>query len=311
MEAFHYNSKSILERSYLNVPTKPEERVDRPTWGVRLGLFLLFLGCGLAMLPANWLSPILQPLYWIGFCVLFLLIALWLSRHARFSQFWEVFYAFFVFMVGIVLSSDVVIDPLFEAFHIQDTTLLGITLGRLVYMLVVVLSILMLTAVVGRDWPSLYLQKGNLKLGLGIGFISFVGMWALIILGIASGNYPTELFYAENLTLERVLPWIPWITGSVLFIGIREELWFRGLFLKKYEPYLGTKTSNLLQAIIFTLAHIGVTYTPALGGFLLVTFAVGLIYGYLMQKTDSLIASVMFHATMDITLIIGVVSTTL
>jgi len=47
-----------------------------------------------------------------------------------------------------------------------------------------------------------------------------------------------------------------------LLNGARKELWFRRLFLKKYDPLLGSKTSYLLQATAFAFTHIRVIYTP-------------------------------------------------
>jgi len=56
----------------------------------------------------------------------------------------------------------------------------------------------------------------------------------------------------------------------------------------------------MLAAIIFTSFHVQVTYTPALLPFLGITFVSGLFYGYLMQKSGSVLAPAIFHAGMDI-----------
>src|SRR5205085_55356 len=86
----------------------------------------------------------------------------------------------------------------------------------------------------------------------------------------------------------------------VLCNGLREELWFRGLFLKKYGKFLGPWSSNMLSALIFTSFHVQVTYTPALLPFLAITLISGLFFGYLMQKSASLFPSAIFHAGSDI-----------
>jgi len=95
--------------------------------------------------------------------------------------------------------------------------------------------------------------------------------------------------------------------------GIGEELLYRGIFLKKYEPLLGSNSSNLLQAIIFSLNHTvagsgNITYTPFTAGFVLFTFLLGLAWGYMMRKTDSLIGSILFHAGSDIPVFFGIFS---
>jgi uncharacterized protein len=86
----------------------------------------------------------------------------------------------------------------------------------------------------------------------------------------------------------------------VLLNGLREELWFRGLFLKRYERFLGPGASNVLTAIIFTSFHVQVQYTPQLLPFLGFTFILGLVLGSLMQRSGSILGSVLFHAGSDI-----------
>jgi hypothetical protein len=66
--------------------------------------------------------------------------------------------------------------------------------------------------------------------------------------------------------------------------GLREELLYIGPFLKKYEPLLGSNSSNLLQAMIFSLSHsvagIGTAAdTPFTALLVLITFILGFIWG--------------------------------
>jgi membrane protease YdiL (CAAX protease family) len=75
-----------------------------------------------------------------------------------------------------------------------------------------------------------------------------------------------------------------------------EELLYRGLFLKQYEPFLGKGLSNLLTAVIFTLIHLQVTYPSDMVQFLFIALAFGLVWGYMMQKTDNIWGAVLFHA---------------
>jgi membrane protease YdiL (CAAX protease family) len=100
----------------------------------------------------------------------------------------------------------------------------------------------------------------------------------------------------------------PIVVVFVLLNGFKEELWFRGIFLKKYETFLGVWPSNILAAFVFAVAHIGVEYTPVLFIFLGITFLLGLAWGYVMRKTDSIIGSALFHAAMDIAIILGIFS---
>jgi hypothetical protein len=106
---------------------------------------------------------------------------------------------------------------------------------------------------------------------------------------------------------------MPWILPIVFANGLREELLYRGLFLRKYESLLGKAPSGLLQALIFSLSHsvagIGITqYTPYISLLVVSTFILGLVLGYVMQKTDSIIGPILLHAGTDIPIFIGIFS---
>jgi uncharacterized protein len=100
--------------------------------------------------------------------------------------------------------------------------------------------------------------------------------------------------------LARILQWIPWILIFIAGNALNEELLFRGLFLRKIEPFIGKFHSNIVLAIPFVLHHTGVTYTNNALMFLAYLLPLALIWGWLIQKTDSLWASVLFHAGTDI-----------
>jgi membrane protease YdiL (CAAX protease family) len=62
-------------------------------------------------------------------------------------------------------------------------------------------------------------------------------------------------------------------------------------------------------AIPFALHHTGVSYTPDTITFLAILVPLALAWGYIMQKTDSLWGSVLFHAGTDIPIVLGIFST--
>ena len=117
-----------------------------------------------------------------------------------------------------------------------------------------------------------------------------------------------SLFNARNLTFSRILPWIPWILVFVLANATMEEILFRGLFLRKLEPIAGKFVANLLVAFVFTLLHGAANYTADQYLFLAILFPLALTWGYIMQKTDAVWASILFHAGMDIPIILGIFS---
>jgi len=167
---------------------------------------------------------------------------------------------------------------------------------------VVVCVVVGCTLASGDKLGSIYMQKGKLKLGLLIGFGTF--------LLVAAGSLPmATLFKSQNLSSARLIPWIPWVLIFVLSNATLEELLFRGLFLRKLEPFFGKFFSNLLIAFVFTLMHGAVTYTVDQYKFLAILFPLALLWGYIMQKTDAIWTSILFHAGMDIPIILSVFST--
>jgi len=83
--------------------------------------------------------------------------------------------------------------------------------------------------------------------------------------------------------------------------------------LKKYDPLLGSRSSNVLQAIIFSLSHTVagrgvIAYTSYMPVLVVFTLALGLVWGFLMQKTNNIYGSVLFHAGSDLPVFLGVFS---
>ena len=183
----------------------------------------------------------------------------------------------------------------------------GLVLDMLVSTSIIVSIIILLNRISGNTLSSIFINKGKIKLGMIIGF---TGFFIFALTSIPAAEY---LFQGQNLSLDKVITWLPWIIPIVLLNGFREELMYRGLFLKKFEAELGSKTSNLLQAIIFSLSHsvAGVgpnAYTPFIWVLVLFTFSLGLAWGYIMQRTNSIFGSIFFHAGTDIPVFIGIFS---
>ncbi|MEM5776181.1 MAG: CPBP family intramembrane glutamic endopeptidase, partial [Anaerolineaceae bacterium] len=154
----------------------------------------------------------------------------------------------------------------------------------------------------GGSPGSIYVQRGRLKQGLLIGLIAF---------GIAAaGAVPmsTLMFAGKSVSLIQVLRWAPWILAAVLANAAYEELLFRGLFLRKLEAHFGKVVSNGLIALVFTGLHLGVAYPKDQMLFLVILIPLALAWGYLIQKTDGIWASILFHAGTDIPVFLAIFS---
>lgn len=174
--------------------------------------------------------------------------------------------------------------------------------GRAVTKVSDAVILLLVVAVLGKllriDFDSVYLRKGRLRLGLAVGLAGFAGM-AVFALVEAHGM---------GISSRRLLNWTPWILTFVVANGFFEELMFRGLFLRKFQPLLGAPLANVLTGFLFAVGHAGVTYTGDILMFVAITFVFALVWGYLMQKTGALWGSALFHAGADTLLIIGILS---
>ena len=174
----------------------------------------------------------------------------------------------------------------------------GIAVAKASSAILTVAVILILMKAGGYGRRTMFLRKGRLGLGLLIGVISFLALTALAVLQAIDAGTTEE-------TLRRVAPWVVVFVFTNAFM---EELLFRGIFLRKLEPIVGRWRSNLLVAIAFTAAHLQVGYTDNLPFFLGVLFVLALAWGYVMQKTDSLLAPVLFHAGADMLIALAIFS---
>ena len=283
-------------------------RLSTNEWIERIVLALLFITIGSFIMivfnPWRWepmLGRVDDYLAKIGSSILLLLVALLARRSKRFEKYWQIIFAMFIMSVVVFL------DRIFGIYrisylNIKDNTPFGYAFEKLNECFVVVSVIITFTFLSGGNLGSIYIQKGNLRLGLIIGLTTF----SLA----AAGSIPMAnlLFKAKDLSLTRIIPWIPWLLSLALANGAIEELWFRGLFLRKLQPFFGKFISIFLIAIVFTLLHGLATYTSNNAIFLAAVFPLALAWGYVMQKTDSIWGSILFHAGMDLPIFLGYLS---
>ena len=275
-------------------------------WVERIIIGLLVLAIGLfVMIVFNpWRSPKLDIVYdylaKIGTGIFLLVTALFAHKSKRYKKYWPLLFTFFILIVAV--SLDFIFGQyLLNYLGVSDSTPIGWALPKLNELFVVASVIVIFTFLSGSDLGSIYIQKGNLKLGITIGLIAFF----IFVIGAIP---MASLFQAQNLSLDRTVPWIPWILIYVLANGAMEELLFRGLFLQKLEPFFGKFFSNFFVAVIFSVIHLSGNLTGDERIFVAFLFPFALLLGYIMQKTDSVWGSILFHAGMDIPVIIGIFS---
>jgi len=270
--------------------------------------FVLFLACSLLVFVV--LNPY-RPLTsgWVDLAgrmavaSAFLLAAILSRRSERARPYWRVWYALATACIAISVDYRLSLSKwILPALRIALESPAGLAIDKLESSALSILVVLLLILASGDGLRSLYLRRGNLRLGLAVGLIAFV-------IVIASAIPVTEGFFqGQNLSWARMLPWTPWVLIFVLANGLNEELLFRGLFFGRLEPTLGRLAVNLLMAIPFTLFHTGVEYTADFVIFAGMLFPLSLAWGWLLQKTNSLWGPALFHAAMDIPIVLGLFS---
>jgi membrane protease YdiL (CAAX protease family) len=265
----------------------------------RIALFGAFLTCGMLIFvfgsPYYSIFPTNRnTVYNTIICIALGLCTFLLYRHERSGKYWQASYAFFVASVANWLLG----LRVFRFLDASSGTLAGITLDKMAQFLPVVFSILVLTAAARWDMGSIYIKKGNLKRGLSVGLLIFAAFAAGgMMLGIGRGTSVAALLSA-----------VPLLLVFCFANASMEELWFRGILLKKLEPLLGSGSSLVLTTVVFGISHVGATYVAGAQvlGLLATVLALGFGCGYLMQKTDTIWGAILVHAGADLFYALGI-----
>lgn len=281
------------------MPTTPRTHRDEHGGGPAAGIgwAVLFLLCGLLVFFVGLTFAALLPpaprlaaqLAVIGGS---LIASLALRKSPRLRSYWRLAFAYFLVSSALFISEYTGDWALLATGRGLDS-LEGFTALKLGEDAAIIGTIVLLAWLTRDDLAELYLCKGEARLGLAIGLPSFV---VLSLLGIA-------LSAAQGIApgaLARVLP------AFVLIIvadGFMEELLFRGLFLRRMARVIGDSRANLVTAAVFALTHLQVEFTANLPVFIVVVFGLGLLWGWIMQRTGSIMAPALFHAGADMLII--------
>jgi membrane protease YdiL (CAAX protease family) len=184
------------------------------------------------------------------------------------------------------------------------STVIGTVIIQLLDTLIAIGSIFVLTKASGKELSSVYAQNGKFGMLLVLSIIAF------LIIGIISARHTSHFIPTNGVfTLDRYLALTPALLVLVISNGLQEEFLFRGLFLEKYESFFSATVSIVLQAIVFSIAHLGISYTPSAAIFtFLFVFPLGLITGFLMHTTKGVTAPAIFHAGVDIPIYLAFLS---
>jgi membrane protease YdiL (CAAX protease family) len=280
----------------------------------RAALAFLCLCATIAPLAARWIPNLAFALLF-GLLIASILLALALGGSWRDSidQYRELLLVLFTFALVQVLNnalppllrlllgeSDTGVNPL-------GSTITGSVLVQLLETAIVFGPVLVIARLARLDLRSFYLRATSNGRWLVLAIVFFVGVYAFVATIPLRPDSPAQqlLPTGAGLTVPRVIALTPALLIVALSNGFEEELLFRGIFLQRYALLFGAGWANALQAIVFTVAHLGVTYTPMLLVFLVVVFALGVAAGVLMRASNSLVVPAVMHGALDLPIYLG------
>lgn len=174
-----------------------------------------------------------------------------------------------------------------------------------VFLLVVVSGIAfpLVWAKLTRDWAAIGFTRRNLAQallwGLGAGLVSIV--YTLVV-------FREEQSFPPMLGLQLAIGIPIWI----LIMSPFQEFLFRGWIQPRFQDAMGKWAGLLVTSLCFTLWH----FCPPLEGTatstlpitsvigILSCFGFGILFGYIFQRTDNIVAPWLAHALAGIALVL-------
>lgn len=273
----------------------------------RVGLFFLFLLCEVVIFifgsyyfevfPTN-----KNLTFNLAVSAVFLAATLWFRYDKRLNKHWQIAFAFFIASVAYPFTA--IFDSWIRAalgwFAVTTDISKGQAIEKICEMLLKTVPILLLVKLSGADMGSVFIKRGELKLGLGIGALVF------FFLAPAAFMFASQRFTSVDTLIAAVV----WGLVFSFANGFMEELWLRGIFLKRFAPLIGVNGAVWITSIIFASMHSFAFYFDpfALAFFFVNTLALGLACGYLMMKSDNIWGATLIHAASDFFLFIAVLA---
>ncbi|MFI5182088.1 MAG: CPBP family intramembrane glutamic endopeptidase [Thermoanaerobaculia bacterium] len=268
----------------------------------RAGLFALILLVGLLVffVAGYWsgTSPPFRVAAKTAVPAALLLATLACRRYERLRGLYRVALGFLAASCGF-LASWLISDPLLRASGLSTDSVPGIACAKFFDAVPIVVAAFVVSRLGGNKPADLYLQKGKVKTWLITGMLAFLAFLVLFLLQTVG----------QGIEGRTLLAYAPWTALFVFSNAFMEEFHFRGLLLRSAEDLLGRHLGNVCIALLFTVVHAPVRYTPDILAFLVVVFVLALAWGVLIQRSEALWGAVLFHAGADLMIIMGIYKT--
>jgi len=144
--------------------------------------------------------------------------------------------------------------------------------------------------------------RGDIGWGLvGLIFAGIIFIVSVVVAFVLLGLRP-EALEAEKSQLPPLHLVPVWLILHLFFgfaiAAFQEETLFRGFWQIIFTERFGNWPGNILQAALFSLAHIGLEPLDSLSMFLfllLLRFGMGIVFGWLKMKRQTLLAPAIAH----------------
>lgn len=291
----------------LTISDLRKEEMSQTNWLQQLGLFIVFLLCeAVIFIFGSYYFEVFPTnknlTFNLAVSAVFLAATLWFRYDKRLNKHWQIAFAFFIASVAYPFTA--IFDSWIRAalgwFAVTTDTSKGQAIEKICEMLLKTVPILLLVKLSGADMGSVFIKRGDLKLGLGIG--------ALVFFFLAPAAF---MFASQRFTsLDTLIAAVVWGLVFSIANSFMEELWLRGIFLKRFALVLGINGAVWVTSIIFASMHSFAFYFDpfALAFFFVNTLALGLGCGYLMMKSDNIWGATLIHAASDFFLFIAVLA---
>lgn len=132
-------------------------------------------------------------------------------------------------------------------------------------------------------------------------------LWTIVVsLALSGYQLAGQFFVSHEIHFNPLLDLHTWISG-VLFVGLTEEILFRGFLLQKMARHMQFGYANMITAGLFLLSHfpgyLALNHMPPDIFMKTVTFSFiflfGMMMGYVLKKTNSLWSCIVIHSIVD------------
>ncbi len=181
--------------------------------------------------------------------------------------------------------------------------LLIFAVSRIIYsgpFLFILAPILIVILFEKRNLRSLGFRWGPKRINVLLGY-AILGFLSQLLILWTSVSLRKALFL-EGISLSFPDDMLEEFIGQLFFVGVPEEIYYRGYLMTRLGDWLGERTGWYLSALIFGIAHIWSrfnSYGMAYAGPALIiglsTFIGALIFGYMLMRTKSLYPPIVAH----------------